>query len=152
MNILHTIFTAPVTHGPEVHTDPCQEQQDECNALHCEFGVTRNYDAQNCERCQCENPCQYHSCPQDSGCSVDQQQDSQGHVAFVPVCRESNCNLFTNLKHLSIRTSIILQTTNPAFVHKLPTTQGRNAIANATRTPTVTTTTNAAKLAAACSA
>lgn len=70
-------------------TDPCKSRYEACNALHCPYGITRTYDQDHCERCECENPCRNYRCPDDSQCAVDLQPDPQDGSSFVPVCRQS---------------------------------------------------------------
>lgn len=79
-------------------TDPrpeqCRSRIEECNSLRCPYGITRNYDQDGCERCECENPCRGYNCPEDSQCAVDIQADSQSGSTFAPVCRKSNLPIY----------------------------------------------------------
>lgn len=73
------------------NTDPCRTQFEECNNLRCPYGISRTYDSNNCERCECDNPCHGYLCPEDSKCAVDVQADPQLGSTFAAVCRKGNC-------------------------------------------------------------
>lgn len=70
--------------------DRCKSRYEACNSLHCPYGITRTYDHDQCERCECENPCRNHQCRHDEQCAVDLHSDSQSGSAFVAVCRRRN--------------------------------------------------------------
>ncbi|XP_058811937.1 papilin isoform X2 [Topomyia yanbarensis] len=68
--------------------DPCDSYNEECQQLHCPYGVARSYDPHNdCERCSCEDPCQNERCPQGTECAVDLQSDFKDGTVFVAICR-----------------------------------------------------------------
>lgn len=67
----------------------CQAAAEQCNTLRCPYGVSKTYDENGCERCECENPCRGYLCPDDSKCAVD---FSQVDSSFAPVCRKSMDN------------------------------------------------------------
>lgn len=69
--------------------DLCQNHINECNELRCPYGISRTYDENDCERCECENPCRDYLCPEDSKCAVDIRSDQQSGSSFAPVCRKS---------------------------------------------------------------
>ncbi|XP_055525400.1 papilin isoform X2 [Wyeomyia smithii] len=68
--------------------DPCESYNEECQQLHCPYGVARSYDAHNdCERCSCEDPCQNERCPPGTECAVDIQSDYKDGTIFIAICR-----------------------------------------------------------------
>lgn len=70
--------------------DKCQAAKLECNLLHCPYGVERYVDSDDCERCQCHDPCKGHSCPDGTQCAVDFYRNPQtGKTEFRGVCRPS---------------------------------------------------------------
>lgn len=81
----------------------CQTQIDECNALRCPYGISRTYDENECERCECENPCRGYLCSEDSKCAVDLRADPQLGSTFAPVCRKSMLEQFGKSKTKRIR-------------------------------------------------
>ncbi|XP_055613416.1 papilin-like isoform X1 [Uranotaenia lowii] len=71
--------------------DPCQEYIEECDRIHCPYGVARSYDAHNnCERCSCEDPCANTRCPSGTECAVDLQSDHRDDSVFVAICRPTS--------------------------------------------------------------
>lgn len=68
--------------------DTCKQYQEECRRLSCPYGVARSYDAQRCERCSCENPCETYPCAEDQECAVEVQPHAEYGTEFVPVCRD----------------------------------------------------------------
>uniref|UniRef100_A0A182JSY1 Papilin n=1 Tax=Anopheles christyi TaxID=43041 RepID=A0A182JSY1_9DIPT len=90
--------------------NPCEQYEHECSQLACQYGIAKSYDPTNgCERCQCNDPCAGHYCPQGSLCVVDVQ--SGGALVgtgseFVGVCRESHksgdCPVLANATHCSV--------------------------------------------------
>lgn len=79
----------------------CQSAFDECDRLHCPYGVIRRYDENQCERCHCEDPCQGYECPADSNCAIDIQPDVSEGTVFVPVCRQGKIiiDIFSHFSH-----------------------------------------------------
>lgn len=56
--------------------------------MQCPYGVSRSYDGENCQRCECEDPCRDYQCGPDQLCAVDIQSSAQYGSEFVPVCRD----------------------------------------------------------------
>lgn len=92
MNIETSIYFLLQRGGP-TREELCQQQQEQCNVLRCPYGISKTYDENGCERCECENPCRDYVCPEDSKCAVDFSQYDQ---SFAPVCRKSK---FPNKNH-----------------------------------------------------
>lgn len=74
--------------------DSCQARIDECESLRCPYGISKTYDANGCERCECEDPCREYSCPEGSKCAVDVVPDPTLGSTFAAVCRKSECHFF----------------------------------------------------------
>lgn len=66
----------------------CQPYEDECRRLTCPFGVGRQYDAQGCQRCACEDPCLNYQCGDGQECGVEVQPHVEYGSEFVPECRD----------------------------------------------------------------
>ncbi|XP_053682403.1 papilin [Sabethes cyaneus] len=80
--------TACVNKQVDNELDPCESYNEECQQLHCPYGVARSYDPHNdCERCSCEDPCQHERCPLGTECAVDIQSDYKDGTIFVAICR-----------------------------------------------------------------
>lgn len=74
----------------------CRAKIEECNALRCPYGISRTYDENGCEHCECENPCRNHECPEDSKCAVDLQADPEIGSTFTAICRKGKNNYSKN--------------------------------------------------------
>lgn len=68
----------------------CVQHDEECQRLQCPYGVSRSYDSEGCQRCECENPCRNYECGPEQDCAVDIQSSAQYGSEFVPVCRDRN--------------------------------------------------------------
>ncbi|XP_023705293.1 papilin isoform X5 [Cryptotermes secundus] len=81
-----------VDSGPEKPSeDKCRDAILKCKVLHCPYGVERSVDSDDCETCQCHDPCKDYSCPDETRCAVDLYQNSQtGETEFRGVCRPTN--------------------------------------------------------------
>lgn len=90
----------------EPSPDQCKARNEECISLRCPYGITRSYDQDGCERCECENPCRGYICPDDSQCAVDIQSDPRSGSTFAPVCRKSIIN-FVQFFNMNRSNSII---------------------------------------------
>lgn len=73
--------------------DECQALIDECESLRCPYGISKTYDANRCERCECENPCREYVCSEDSKCAVDVVADPTIGSTFAAVCRKGKCSI-----------------------------------------------------------
>lgn len=68
----------------------CQAAALECHLLQCPYGVERFVDSDDCERCQCHDPCKKYSCPNETQCAVDLYHNLQtNETEFRGVCRPS---------------------------------------------------------------
>lgn len=73
-----------IVHLPEY----CREEQRKCSQLHCPYGIEKFVDAEDCERCRCNNPCREQYCPEGSRCAVDLHHDEAGKIVARGLCRE----------------------------------------------------------------
>lgn len=75
--------------SPQDH--PCQAHFDECATLRCPYGIEAYVDDNQCNRCQCQNPCSKVDCPPNSQCAIDinRNKTSNQDPDFIAVCRES---------------------------------------------------------------
>jgi hypothetical protein len=82
-----TVTQPPV--GPQDH--PCQAHFDECATLRCPYGIEAYVDDNQCNRCQCQNPCSKVDCPPNSQCAIDinRNRTTSEDPDFIAVCRES---------------------------------------------------------------
>ncbi|KYB26517.1 Papilin-like Protein [Tribolium castaneum] len=85
-----TVTQPPV--GPQDH--PCQAHFDECATLRCPYGIEAYVDDNQCNRCQCQNPCSTVDCPPNSQCAIDinRNKTSSEDPDFIAICREINKN------------------------------------------------------------
>jgi hypothetical protein len=76
--------------GPQDH--PCQAHFDECATLRCPYGIEAYVDDNQCNRCQCQNPCSKVDCPPNSQCAIDinRNRTTSEDPDFIAVCREIN--------------------------------------------------------------
>lgn len=80
-----------IEHGNERTAEPdtCQQYKDACSRMNCPYGISRSYGTEdNCERCECDDPCRGYLCPDDTQCSVDITPDPQLRTAFTAICRK----------------------------------------------------------------
>lgn len=78
--------------GPdEKEPHPCQAYFDECPNLRCPYGIEAYVDENQCNRCQCHDPCKSVECPQDSQCAIDlnSNRTTAQDPTFIAVCRQS---------------------------------------------------------------
>ena len=68
--------------------DVCREFHEHCSQLHCPYGISRSYDSNNCERCECEDHCRDFECAEDEQCAIDIKTESDVGTVFIPVCRK----------------------------------------------------------------
>ncbi|XP_021914576.1 papilin isoform X2 [Zootermopsis nevadensis] len=69
----------------------CEAATLECHLLQCPYGVERFVDSDDCERCQCHDPCKKYSCPNETQCAVDLYHNLQtNETEFRGVCRPTN--------------------------------------------------------------
>jgi hypothetical protein len=92
--VIFNIFPAneiDVDSGPvKPGEDKCHAATLECQLLQCPYGVERFVDSDDCERCQCHDPCKKYSCPDETQCAVDLYRNPQtGETEFRGVCRPS---------------------------------------------------------------
>lgn len=78
--------------GPDDH--PCQAFFDECVTLRCPYGIEAYVDDNQCNRCQCQNPCSKVDCPQGSQCAIDinRNKTSSADPDFIAICRQCKHN------------------------------------------------------------
>lgn len=80
--------------GPEIvdnnviPTNRCEEYENECRTLACPYGVRHIAVDEECERCECDNPCADYVCPEEEQCAVEVSTLRSGE--FTPVCRLIN--------------------------------------------------------------
>lgn len=69
----------------EVFPTPCEEYDAECHTLRCPYGLRRVAVDDQCQRCECVNPCAEHPCPEGQKCAIEISASRSGQ--FLPVCR-----------------------------------------------------------------
>uniref|UniRef100_A0A1B0C4R9 Papilin n=1 Tax=Glossina palpalis gambiensis TaxID=67801 RepID=A0A1B0C4R9_9MUSC len=69
----------------EVFPTPCEEYDAECHTLRCPYGLRRVAVDDQCQRCECVNPCAEHPCPEGQKCAIEISPSRSGQ--FLPVCR-----------------------------------------------------------------
>lgn len=86
-----TVFLAVVVEGPEREPHPCQAYFDECPTLRCPYGIEAYVDDNQCNRCQCHDPCKSVDCPEESQCGIDfnSNRTTPQDPTFIAVCRLS---------------------------------------------------------------
>ncbi|XP_037820569.1 papilin isoform X5 [Lucilia sericata] len=73
----------------EVLPNRCESYENECNSMSCPYGVRRiPVDDDECQRCECNNPCADHECNDGQQCAIEVSPNVPGQ--FVPVCRLNN--------------------------------------------------------------
>nr|CAI5860889.1 unnamed protein product [Callosobruchus analis] len=79
-----------VVYHTEVAPHPCQEVFDECTTLRCPYGVEPYVDENECNRCQCRDPCAGVACREDEQCAIDinRNKTGGGDADFVAICRQ----------------------------------------------------------------
>ncbi|VEN50612.1 unnamed protein product [Callosobruchus maculatus] len=79
-----------VVYHTEVAPHPCQEVFDECTTLRCPYGVEPYVDENECNRCQCRDPCSGVACREDEQCAIDINRNKTGgtDADFVAICRQ----------------------------------------------------------------
>lgn len=66
----------------------CEEFENECNQISCPYGVRRVPVDEECQRCECNNPCSDYACADGEQCAIEISSEVSGQ--FVPVCRPTN--------------------------------------------------------------
>jgi hypothetical protein len=79
-----------VDSGPKKTVKKCQAASLECTLLQCPYGLEQFVDSDECERCQCHDPCKDYPCPDETQCAVDLYRNPQkGETEYRGVCRPS---------------------------------------------------------------
>lgn len=75
---------------------PCQSYFDECATLRCPYGIEAYVDENQCNRCQCHDPCKSVNCPDDSQCAIDlnRNRTTAQDPTFIAVCRQGKLFLY----------------------------------------------------------
>ncbi|XP_018562061.1 papilin [Anoplophora glabripennis] len=87
-----TSTAVPEVEVTDVPQHPCQEMFDECTTLKCAYGVEAYVDENECNRCQCKDPCRNVECLEDEQCAIDinRNKTSDANADFIAICRQSN--------------------------------------------------------------
>lgn len=75
----------------EMPLHPCQELFDECTTLKCAYGVEAYVDENDCNRCQCKDPCRNVECLEGEQCAIDINRNKtiDSNADFIAICRQS---------------------------------------------------------------
>ncbi|XP_024082550.1 papilin isoform X1 [Cimex lectularius] len=69
--------------GPDVPTKDCRAVEDDCRRMtHCQYGIERWVDDNDCENCRCNNPCEPSPCSPHASCEVERTEGNE----FKAVC------------------------------------------------------------------
>lgn len=85
-------FLAVDVGANEREPHPCQAYFDECPTLRCPYGIEAYVDDNQCNRCQCHDPCRSIDCPENSECAIEfnRNRTTAQDPTFIAVCRQSN--------------------------------------------------------------
>ena len=72
----------------EVLPNRCEAYENECNSLSCPYGIRRVPVDDECNRCECNNPCEDYNCAEGQQCAIEVSPEVSGQ--FIPMCRLIN--------------------------------------------------------------
>lgn len=75
---------------PEPDQVNCDEHNNHCNTINCQYDIDTSYNADGCRVCTCSHPCKDKNCPEGSICAVDYEFDPETGTNFVAVCRQQH--------------------------------------------------------------
>lgn len=104
----------------EKEPHPCQAYFDECATLRCPYGIEAYVDDNQCNRCQCHDPCKSISCDEGSQCAIDlnRNRTTAQDPTFIAVCRQSKYPLIPG-NIITTKMTVTLQPKRKASVQRL---------------------------------